>query len=181
MHSWRQRVEGAANLQEAQHLVNEPRQVLGIGETAEHVGNDLEFSKLLGRILPQTLAGEIPYAVTTEARGPLSPPVGLAILYRHRDGARLIAGPRALFTRRRVGLGCVVVQYGLPVARSDIQPSVRATQPAERVAEAGRKKLRVVRKPSTSDVTAGNVGAPAPVDFFLLVEFLVQPRFSGFL
>jgi hypothetical protein len=44
-----------------------------IGETAEHVGNDLEFSKLLGRILPQTLAGEILYTVITELLGLLLP------------------------------------------------------------------------------------------------------------
>ena len=110
-----------------------------------------------------------------------SPLVRPAVLYGHRDRARLGAGPRALFTRRRVAFGCVVVQYGLPGARADIQPSVRAAKPAESVAEPGGKKLRVVREPSIGDVAAGNIGAPPAVDFFLLGDFLVESRLSGFL
>src|SRR5262245_31978241 len=73
VHAWHQRVEATADLQRAQHPVNEVGQMLGIGETAEHVGNDLEFSKLLGRIVPQTLAEEIPHTVITETHGLMSP------------------------------------------------------------------------------------------------------------
>src|SRR3990172_9720304 len=181
MHALHHRVEDTADLQQAQHLVNELGQVLGIGETAEHVGNDLEFSKLLARIVPQALAGEIPYTVGAEARGLLLPLVRPAVLYGYRDRARLAKGPAAIFRRRGVAFGCVVVQYGLPGARADIQPSVRAAQPAERVAEAEGKKFRVVRERSAGDVAAGNASAPAAVDFFLLCDFLLDPRLSGFL
>src|SRR5262245_20534870 len=142
MHAWHQRVEVTADLKQAQHLVNELEQVLGIGETAEHVSNDLEFSKLVGRILPQTLAREIPHTVITELLGLLLPCVRPAVLDGHRDRARLIAGPSALFTRF-ISFGRVIVQHGLPGPRSDIKPSVRATKPAESVAEPGGKKLRV--------------------------------------
>src|SRR5512145_968202 len=173
MHAWHQRVEATADLQQPQRSLDKPGQVFGVGETAEHVGNDLKFSQLLGRILAQTFAGEISYTVSAEARGLLSPPVGPAILYRHRDRARLLPGPAAFLRRRRLAFGCVVVQYRLRGARADIQPSVRAAQPAERVAEAGGKKLRVVSEPSVDDVAAGPVGAPAAVDFFLLGEFFV--------
>src|SRR5215475_303999 len=164
MHAWHQRVEVTADLKQAQHLVNELEQVFGIGETAEHVGNNLEFSKLVGRILPQTLAGEIPHTVITELLGLPLPCVRPAVLDGHRDRARLVAGPSTLFTRCLVPFGRVIVQYGLPGARSDIQPSVRATKPAESVAEPGGKKLRVVREPPADDVAAGHVGAPAAVD-----------------
>src|SRR5262245_10774537 len=181
MHAWHQRVEDAADLQQAQHLVHELGQVFSVGEPAVHVGNDLKFSQLLERIVPQTFAGEIPYTVIAESRGLLSPPVGPAVLYGHRDGAGFLRGPAAFLSRRRVVFGYVVVQYSLAGARSDIQPSVRAAQPAERVAEAGGKKLRVAREPSVDDVAAGNVGALAAVDFFLLGDFLVEPRWSGLL
>src|SRR5262245_54493165 len=125
MHTWHQRVELTADLQHAQHLVNELEQVLGIGETAEHVGNDLEFSKLLGRILPQTPAEEIPYTVITELLGLLLPLVRAAVLDGHRDRSRLVAGPRTLFTRCLIVFGRrVVVQYGLPGARADLPPAV---------------------------------------------------------
>ena len=110
-----------------------------------------------------------------------SPLVGPAVLYGHRDRARFAAGPGALFSRCRVACGCVVVQYGLRGARADIQPSVRAAQPAERVAEAGGKKPRVVREPSIGDVAARNIGAPALEDFFLFGDFLVKLRLREFL
>ena len=153
--------------------------MLGIGETAEHVGNDLEFSKLLGRIVAQTLAGEIPYTFITEARGLMSPLVRATILYGHRDRVRLAAGHRALFTRCLIVFARVVVQYGLPGARADIQPPVRAAKPAESIAEPGGKKLRVAREPAVGDVAAGNIGAAAAVDFFLLANFLVDARVEG--
>src|SRR6186713_590038 len=123
--------------------------------------------------MPQGLAGEIPYTVITEVRGLLSPLVRPAVLYGHRDRACFAHGPGALFTRRRVAFGRVVVQYGLCGARTDIQPSVRAAQPAESVAEPSGKKLRVVREPSIGDVAARNSGAPPLEDFFLFGDFLV--------
>ena len=73
---------------------------------------------------------------------------------------------------------CIVVEYGLPLARADIQPSVRAAELAERVAEAGGKNLRVVREPSVRGVAPGT---PSAVDFFLLGEFLVDSWLNGFL
>src|SRR5262245_48712262 len=181
MHAWSQCVEDAADLQQAQHLVHELGQRFSVGETAVHVGNDLKFSKLLEGILAQTPAGEISYAVIAEARGQISPTVGPTILDGHRDGARLLRRPPAFLSRGRGVLGYVVVQYRLPGARADIEPSVRAAKIAERVAEAGGEELRVVRKPSAGDVAARNVGAPAAVDFFLLGDFLVELRRSGLL
>src|SRR3990172_7393883 len=104
MHAWQHRVEGAADLQQAQHPLQEPGQVFAVGETAVYVGDDLEFSKLLARIVPQALAGEILYTVIAEPRGLLSPLVRPAVLYGDRDRARLGAGPVALFSRRRIVL-----------------------------------------------------------------------------
>src|SRR5687768_12841728 len=109
MHALHQSVENAAGLQQAHHLLQEVEQVLGIGEATVHVANDLEFSKLLGRILPQTLAGEIPYTVITETRGLLLPLVRPAVLDGNRDRARLAAGPRAILSRRPSVFRCVVV------------------------------------------------------------------------
>src|SRR5262249_23488013 len=126
-------------------------------------------------------AGEIPYTVITEARGLLSPLVRATILYGHRDRARLAAGHRALFIRCLIVFARVVVQYGLPGARSDIQPPVRAAKPAESIAEPGGKKLRVAREPAVGDVAPGNIGAAAAVDFFLLANFLVDARLREFL
>ena len=54
MHAWHHRVEDTADLEQAQHPIDEPRQVLGIGETAEHVGNDLEGSKLFAHDHPES-------------------------------------------------------------------------------------------------------------------------------
>src|SRR5262249_24439530 len=181
MHALHHRVKDAADFQQAQHLLYEHGQVFGVGEATVNVGNDLEFSKLLARVVPQTLAGEIPYTVIAEARGPLLPLIRPTVLYGHCDCAHLAAGPRALFTRRPVVFGCVVVQYSLPGARSDIQASVRAAQSAERVAEAGAQKFQVVREPSTGDVTAGNIGGAAAVDFFLRCDFLIVAGLSGVL
>ena len=181
MHARQHRVEGAADLQQAQHPLQEPGQVFAIGETAVHIGDDLEFSKLLARILPQTFAGEILYAVIAEPRGLLSPLVRPAVFYGDCDRARLGAGPAALFSRRRIVFRCVIVEYGLALARSDIQPTVRAAEAAERVSNAGGKNLRVGRQPSVRNVAAENIRAPSAVDFFLLGELLVDPRLHRFL
>jgi len=115
----------------------------------------------------------------TDTRGLLAPFIGPAILDRERDRARLLRGPAAFLTRR--GFRCIVVQYRLSRARSDIQPTIRAAQLGERVAEPRGKKLGVLREPSADDVAARNVGALAAVDFFLLAEFLVEFRWSEFL
>src|ERR1043166_5987297 len=145
MYALHYRVEDAASLQQAQRLLHEQGQVFGIGEAAVHIGNDLELSKLLAQILPQGLAGEIPYTVSAEDRGLLLPLICPAVLYRHRNRARPAAQPGALFSWRRVVSYCVVVQDRLPFAGPDIQPSVGATQTAERVAEPGGKKFRIIR------------------------------------
>src|SRR3972149_2353771 len=112
MHAWQHCVEGAADLQQAQHPLQKPGQIFAIGEPAVYVGYDPEFSKLLARIVPQALAGEIVYTVIAEPRGLLFPLVCPAVLYGDRDRARLGAGPAALFSRRRIVLRCVVVEYG---------------------------------------------------------------------
>src|SRR3990172_12540122 len=104
MHAWQHRVEGAADLQQAQHLLQEPGQVFAIGETAVYVGDDPEFSKLFARILAQAFAGEILYTVIAEPRGLLFPLVCPAVLDGDRDRAGLGAGPAALFSRRRIVL-----------------------------------------------------------------------------
>src|SRR3972149_8379074 len=147
MHAWQHCLDRAAELQQAQHRLQEPGQVFAIGETAVYVGDDPEFSKLLARIVPQALAGEILYTVIAEPRGLLFPLVSPAVLYGDRDRARLGAGPAALFSRRRIVLRRVVVQYGVPLARADIQPSVRVAEPAERVAEARGENLPLARQP----------------------------------
>src|ERR1043165_6950250 len=179
MYGGHERVEGPADFEEAQYFSDELGQVFSVGETAVHIGNKLKFSQLLDGILTQTFAGEIAYAVITDTRGLLAPFIGPAILDRERDRARLLRGPAAFLTRR--GFRCIVVQYRLPRARSDIQPTIRAAQFGERVAEAGGKKLGVLREPSAGDVAARNVGALAAVDVFLLAEFLIEFRWSEFL
>jgi len=131
--------------------------------------------------LPQAFAGEITYTVIAEASGLLFPVVPPAVFDGDRDRARLWGGAAALFSRRRGIFGYIVVQDGLPLARSDIEPSVRAAQPAESVAEAGRKKLRVARESPVGGVDPATIGAPAAVDFFLLEKFLLDPRVNGFL
>jgi hypothetical protein len=118
------RVEDATGLQQAQHLSQELGQVPGLGEAAVHVGNDLEFSQPFARILPQELAGKIPYTVSAEDCCMQPPLVRPAILYGHRDRAHPANGQGALFSRSRVFFECLVVSYGLPVACSDIELSV---------------------------------------------------------
>src|SRR5581483_2437471 len=179
MHALHERVEDAAGLEQAQRPFDEARQVVGIGEAAEHVRNDLEFSQLLGRVLPQTLAGEIAYAVVAEARCPPMPFVRPAVLDRHRNRAHFAGGPRAHFTRR-VGFGRVVVQNGLAGAGADIQPSVRAAQRTERSAEAG-KHLQIAQERSAGDVAFGDVGAATVKYFLLLGDLLVEARRCGLL
>jgi hypothetical protein len=62
MHALQQRVEDTAGLQQSERPTHESRQVVGVGKAAEDVGDDLEFSELIRRILPQSPAGEIFYA-----------------------------------------------------------------------------------------------------------------------
>jgi hypothetical protein len=178
VHGWQHCVESAPDLQQTQHLLDESGQIFRVSEAAVHISDELEFAELLERILPQALTGEIAQAIVAEARRLLSPLVRPAILDGNRDRVRLGSGPAALFRRCGIVLGCVIVEYGLALARANIQPSVRALEAAERVAKAVGKNLRLVREPSVRDVARLTVSV---IDFFLLGEFLVDPRLLGLL
>src|ERR671922_911552 len=60
VNSWQYCEKSSADLQEAQHLLDESGQIFRVSETAIDVGDDLEFPKLLDRILAETFAREIP-------------------------------------------------------------------------------------------------------------------------
>src|SRR5581483_920346 len=171
VHRRQHRVKGAADLEQAQHLFHKARQIFRIGETAVHVGDELEFAESLGRILAQTFAGEILNPLGAEARRLLLPLVRAPIFDGNRHGARLRAGAGALRSRRIAGR--VVLEDRLPFARADVEPAVRAAEPAERRAKISGENLRVRRQAAVGGVTPG--AAPA-IDFFLLGELLVEPR-----
>src|SRR5919109_3175726 len=115
--------------------------------------------------------------VIAKTHGLLFPLVRPAILDRDRDRARFGPGSATLF-RSRIVTRCIVVEYGLPLTSTDIQPSTGAAELAKRVAEAGGKKLRVVRQSSVYRVAPGTFSV---VDFFLFGKFLVNPRLHRFL